>query len=91
MDKTPIVIGLASERATPFEKEKIIFESTDLLRCDCRLTRQKTKDLINDSNYKVTGFIVEKKDGQRAIVEMGAVRHLSNREMWDLMHPQSQS
>ncbi len=65
--------------------------SEKVLQCDHRLTHNKTKALVNDG-YKVSGFVLTKTDltSERKIVELGAVRSLSNNEMWELMHPQSQ-
>jgi hypothetical protein len=50
------------------------------------LTARKAAQLIG-KDYQVTGFILCNEKGERALVETNAVRYLSNKEMWDLMHP----
>lgn len=64
-------------------------EDAELLECDRKITKQKAKKLV-EAGYKVTGFVLTKNDltCERKIVELQAVRSLSNKEMWELMHPQ---
>jgi hypothetical protein len=53
-----------------------------------RLTIVKAESLIRESAFEVSGYVLlDPKTGNRAIVEMAAVRHLTNNEMWALMHP----
>lgn len=51
------------------------------------LTKRKVEDLTKSGNLEISGNVLVRSDGQRAIVEMGAVRWLTNDEMWKLMHP----
>jgi hypothetical protein len=50
------------------------------------LTTRKARDLMN-RGYEVSGVVLLGPDNRRAIVEMSAVRCISNSEMWALMHP----
>jgi hypothetical protein len=50
------------------------------------LTTRKARDLMN-RDYEVSGIVLLGPDNRRAIVEMSAVRCISNSEMWALMHP----
>jgi hypothetical protein len=52
-----------------------------------KMTRKKVESLTESGNLEISGNILCRNDGQRAIVEMGAVRWLTNEEMWALMHP----
>ncbi len=54
-----------------------------------RITKQKVESLAESGNLDQSGVILIRNDGQRAIIEMGAVRWLTNDEMWALMHPVS--
>lgn len=52
-----------------------------------RLTTNKTRILM-DKGYEISGFVLmHPKTGERQIVELSAVRKLTNDEMWSLMHP----
>ncbi|MBN3757167.1 hypothetical protein G3N95_29790 [Paraburkholderia sp. Tr-20389] len=51
-----------------------------------RLTDMKANDIVKRDGYKWTGVVLEK-DGARCIVELSAVRWLTNDEMWNVMHP----
>ncbi|MBE8232382.1 MAG: hypothetical protein HAW67_01510 [Endozoicomonadaceae bacterium] len=51
-----------------------------------KLSDSKTLDLVQSSGYSITGFVLNKKDNH-AIVDKGAVRHLTNEDLWNLMHP----
>jgi hypothetical protein len=50
------------------------------------ITAKKINSLEADG-YDVSGAILVGVDGKRMLVEMGAVRSLTNDEMWKLMHP----
>jgi hypothetical protein len=52
-----------------------------------KMTRKKVQSLTESGNLEISGNVLCRNDGQRAIVEMGAVRWLTNEEMWALMHP----
>lgn len=52
-----------------------------------KMTRRKVESLTESDNFEISGNVLVRNDGQRAIVEMGAVRWLTNEEMWSLMHP----
>jgi hypothetical protein len=52
-----------------------------------KMTRKKVESLTESGNLEISGNVLCRNDGQRAIVEMGAVRWLTNEEMWALMHP----
>jgi hypothetical protein len=52
-----------------------------------KMTRKKVESLTKSGNIEISGNVLCRTDGQRAIVEMGAVRWLTNEEMWALMHP----
>jgi hypothetical protein len=54
-------------------------------------TQKKIESLLDSKNLEISGQVLIRGDGQRAIVEMGAVRWLTNEEMWKLMHPSSVS
>ncbi len=52
-----------------------------------RLTVEKTARIIEHSGYKLSGFVVlNDETNARGIIEMSAVRWLTNAEMWWLMH-----
>jgi hypothetical protein len=51
------------------------------------LTARKAVTIIERDGYKISGFtLVNTETGDRAIVEMSAVRWISNKESWWLMH-----
>jgi hypothetical protein len=52
-----------------------------------RMTEKKVESLIESGNLEITGNVLTRNDGLRAIVEMGAVRWLKKEEMLALMHP----
>jgi hypothetical protein len=52
-----------------------------------KMTRKKVQSLTESGNFEISGSVLCRNDGQRAIVEMGAVRWMTNEEMWALMHP----
>ena len=51
------------------------------------LTHRKSKGIIKDRGYNVTGFVLTRKDGDKCIVDMSAVRWLSGKEFFEMMHP----
>jgi hypothetical protein len=51
------------------------------------MTLKKVASLTYHDNMEESGTVMTRNDGQRAIVERGAVRWLTNDEMWSLMHP----
>jgi hypothetical protein len=52
-----------------------------------RLTDEKA-GIITESGYKITGFVLSKSDGQKCVVDMGAVRWFDNEiEFFRMMHP----
>jgi hypothetical protein len=48
------------------------------------MTRKKVA-MVGERGYVVTGYVLES-GGERAIVEKGSVRWLSQEEFWGLMH-----
>lgn len=52
-----------------------------------RLTDEKANHIIARDGFKMTGAVLCKPNGERCIVEMSAVRWLSNDEMWAILHP----
>jgi hypothetical protein len=52
-----------------------------------RITEDKVKSLTESGNLEISGQVLIRGDGQRAIVEKGAVRWLTNEEMWSVMNP----
>jgi hypothetical protein len=56
-----------------------------------RITEKKVKSLTESGNLEISGKVLTQSDGRRIIVEMGAVRWLTNEEMWSLMHPPQQA
>ncbi|MBM7070932.1 hypothetical protein JQC92_02600 [Shewanella sp. 202IG2-18] len=51
-----------------------------------KITTDKAMKIAKEQGYEFSGFVLVNDKGERAIVENGAVRHLSNEEMWELMH-----
>ncbi len=51
------------------------------------LTLRKAQALVATHGLRLSGFILTDDQGERALVEHGAVRWLNNAEMWALMHP----
>lgn len=51
------------------------------------LTHRKAKGIIKDNGYHVTGFVLSRPDGDKCIVDMSAVRWLSGKEFFEIMHP----
>ena len=51
------------------------------------LTHRKAKGIIKDRGYHVTGFVLSRPDGDKCIVDMSAVRWLSGKEFFEMMHP----
>jgi hypothetical protein len=51
------------------------------------LTERKAISLLMDGDHDISGVVLLRHDGTRGIVEQGAVRWLTNAEMWALMHP----
>ena len=51
------------------------------------LTHRKAKGIIKDRGYNVTGFVLTRKDGDKCIVDMSAVRWLTDKEFFEMMHP----
>lgn len=63
--------------------------STNNESWNIRLSTNKTR-LLMERGFEISGYVLtHPKTGDRQIVEMGAVRKLSNDEMWRLMHPAS--
>jgi len=52
-----------------------------------QLTHRKTKDIIARDNYAITGFVLTNDYGDKCIVDMSAVRWLSDKEFFKMMHP----
>lgn len=53
------------------------------------MTARKAAELTSPPMVRVSGFVLmEEATGIRTIVELGAVRHLSNAQAWSLMHPE---
>ncbi len=53
--------------------------------CD-DMTARKAVHMMNRDCSWVSGFVLMQRNGTRDIVEMGAVRRLTNDQMWELMH-----
>ena len=51
------------------------------------LTHRKAKGIIKDRGYHVTGFVLSRPDGDKCIVDMSAVRWLTGKEFFEMMHP----
>jgi len=51
------------------------------------LTHRKAKGIIKDNGYHVTGFVLSRPDGDKCIVDMSAVRWLTDKEFFEIMHP----
>ena len=51
------------------------------------LTHRKTKGIIEDKGYHVTGFVLTREDADKCIVDMSAVRWLTGKEFFEMMHP----
>lgn len=51
------------------------------------LTHRKTKGIIKDKGYHVTGFVLTREDGDKCVVDMSAVRWLTGKEFFEMMHP----
>jgi len=51
------------------------------------LTHRKAKGIIKDKGYHVTGFVLSRPDGDKCIVDMSAVRWLTGKEFFEMMHP----
>jgi hypothetical protein len=51
------------------------------------LTHRKTKGIIKDRGYNVTGFVLTREDGDKCIVDMSAVRWLTDKGFFEMMHP----
>ena len=51
------------------------------------LTHRKAKGIINDNGYHVTGFVLTREDDEKCIVDMSAVRWLTGKEFFEMMHP----
>ncbi len=51
------------------------------------LTHRKAKGIIKDNGYHVTGFVLSRPDGDKCIVDMSAVRWLTGKEFFEMMHP----
>lgn len=49
-------------------------------------TARKAAELAG-SGYKYSGYILQNEKGERVFIEMGAVRWIDNKAMWQLMHP----
>ena len=54
---------------------------------DDRLTADKAAHICERDGYRPTGVVLQNENGERCIVELGAVRWISKDEMWKLMHP----
>jgi hypothetical protein len=55
------------------------------------ITKKKIESLTESGNLEISGQVLIREDGQRTIVEKGAVRTLTNDEMWEIMHPRGMS
>jgi hypothetical protein len=52
------------------------------------LTHRKTKGIIKDRGYNVTGFVLTESVAEnKCIVDMSAVRWLTGKEFFEMMHP----
>lgn len=52
-------------------------------------TLRKAQALAAERGMRLSGFILTNDRGERALVELGAVRWLDSQDMWALMHPGS--
>jgi hypothetical protein len=50
------------------------------------LTAKKTLAVIDRDQSRITGFVLTGRNGETTIVNSSAVRWLSGKEMWELMH-----
>ena len=52
-----------------------------------KLTAKKSEQVMNRDGHVISGFVLCHPDtGHRCIIEMSAVRWLTNKESWWLMH-----
>lgn len=53
-----------------------------------RLTHTKTKDIVDRTGHKITGFVLTKDNGEKCIVDMSAVRWFFDpNDFHQMMHP----
>lgn len=50
------------------------------------LTAKKALSIMERDQSRITGFVLTGRNGETAIVNSAAVRWLSGKEMWGLMH-----
>jgi hypothetical protein len=50
------------------------------------LTAKKTLAIMERDQSRITGFVLTGRNGETTIVNSAAVRWLSGKEMWELMH-----
>lgn len=50
------------------------------------LTAKKTLSIMERDQSRITGFVLTGRNGEATIVNSAAVRWLSGKEMWGLMH-----
>jgi hypothetical protein len=50
------------------------------------MTVKKTLAIMERDQSRITGFVLTGRNGETTIVNHSAVRWLSGREMWELMH-----
>lgn len=51
------------------------------------ITQRKIDSLTENGAFHASGMVLTARDGKRAIVELGAVRWMTNEEFFKLMHP----
>ena len=50
------------------------------------LTAKKTLAIMERDQSRITGFVLTGRNGETTIVNSSAVRWLSGKEVWELMH-----
>jgi hypothetical protein len=50
------------------------------------MTVKKTLDIMERDQSRITGFVLTGRNGETTIVNHSAVRWLSGRKMWEVMH-----
>lgn len=60
-----------------------------MLKCDLaeNLTNRKAKNIAEDYDYQITGYVMTNKRGSKAIVDQSAVRWLTKEQFHMVMNP----
>jgi hypothetical protein len=81
---------MSEQHVTDSPKASPVVACSDLLAVmgekPCELTAKKTAWMMKRDKMQVTGFVVTSPTGLIGIVDKSAVRWLTDKEMWWLMH-----